>query len=209
MKPEIKKALEVLKKYAAAKAPLDDRIVAEEQWYRIRHWEQLRRKQGQAQAAQKNKPPKPEPASAWLFNAILNKHADMMDNYPVPAFLPREASDEGEAQILSSVVPVILERNRFQKTYSDAMWYHLPHGMSAYCVTWDSQKDNGLGDVDVAKVDILKLFWDLSVSDIQDSPPFFVLEMWDNEVLRAEYPDLPPSVFGSSPIRMSEYSPDE
>ena len=203
---EIKKAVEVLKKYAAAKAPLDDRIVAEEQWYRLRHWEQLRSKQGQSE---KDKPAKPEPASAWLFNAILGKHADMMDNYPVPAFLPRESSDEDEAKKLSSVVPVIMERNRFRKTYSDAMWYHLPHGMSAYCVTWNSAKDNGLGDVDIAKTDILKLFWDLSVSDIQDSPHFFVLEMWDNEVLRAEYPHLPPSVYGSSPIRMGEYALDE
>lgn len=206
---EIKKAIEVLKKYAYSKAPLDDRIVQEEQWYRLRHWEQLRKQKGEQLNPGDHSNPKPEPASAWLFNSILGKHADMMDNYPVPVFLPREASDEEEARMLSSVVPVILERNRFRKTYSEAMWYHLPHGMSAYCVTWDPTKENGLGDVSVTKTDILKLFWDLSVSDIQDSPHFFVLEMWDNEVLRAEYPQLPPSVYGSSPIRLGEYVLDE
>ena len=41
-------------------------------------------------------------SSAWLFNAILNKHADAMDNYPEPVVLPRERSDEESAKVLSS-----------------------------------------------------------------------------------------------------------
>lgn len=37
------------------------------------------------------------PASAWLFNTLLNKHADAMDNYPEPVVLPRSRDDEREA----------------------------------------------------------------------------------------------------------------
>lgn len=34
-----------------------------------------------------------EPTSAWLFNAIVSKHADAMDSFPEAVILPRSEAD--------------------------------------------------------------------------------------------------------------------
>ena len=57
----------------------------------------------------------PEKGSGYLLNAVINKVADMMDNYPQPTILPREESDEETASILSKVIPASLERNTYTK----------------------------------------------------------------------------------------------
>ena len=43
-KKEIEKAESVLKEYKQGKANLEARIVSNEQWYKLRHWEQIRGK---------------------------------------------------------------------------------------------------------------------------------------------------------------------
>ena len=75
-----------------------------------------------------------KPVSAWLFNSLINKHADFIDNYPCPAILPREASDEETAKLLSEVVPVILENNGFAKTYNANCWDKPKIGTAVYAV---------------------------------------------------------------------------
>ncbi len=111
-KEDVEKATALLKKYKESKTNLENRIIDNEQWFKMRHWEQLRNSTGE------------ENASAWLFNSIANKHADAMDNYPSVSILPREQSDERAAEILSQVLPVIFERNGFEKIYSDCWWYN-------------------------------------------------------------------------------------
>ena len=116
---DIKKAAETLQKYKNGKANLENRIIEDEMWWELRHWEAVGRKKNR-----QNEPIKAQPSSAWLFNAILNKHADAMDNFPEPVALPREKSDENCAKMLSSVLPVVLETNDFEKTY-DLVLRHL------------------------------------------------------------------------------------
>lgn len=93
-KESIAKALEQLKKYKDGKESLEKRIIENEQWYKCRHWEYMRTKFN----ANASKGERLEPASAWLFNTLANKHADMMDNFPEPNVLPRERSDEEDAK---------------------------------------------------------------------------------------------------------------
>lgn len=151
-KVEIDEAFKICRDYKSAKSLLEQRIVENEQWWRLRHWEAVGKVRG--------KENDPEPASAWLFNSVINKHADAMDNYPTPNFLPREKSDEEAARRLQRVVPCILEANDFEQTYSDVWWYKLKFGTGIYGVFWNNGKENGLGDVDVRKVDLLNLFWE-------------------------------------------------
>lgn len=132
---EIEKASEILMKYKEGKANLEKRIIDNEQWYKMRHWDQIRKP---------DKTPQPEPASAWLFNSIMNKHADAMDNYPEPSILPREEGDKEDAQILSDIIPLVLERNEFEQTYSDAWWYKLKTGTGGYGVFWNNSLENGV-----------------------------------------------------------------
>lgn len=110
-KEEIAKAIQTLTEYKQGKANLETRVVEDELWWELRHWEAIRKSRQSRDACGGSLVNGPEPTSAWLFNAITNKHADAMDNYPEPVVLPREQSDEASAKVLSSVLPVILEYN--------------------------------------------------------------------------------------------------
>ena len=201
-KDEVRRAAQILKDYKAGKANLEQRIVEDELWYELRHWEIMRRSgRNKNQVA-------PEPSSAWLFNAILNKHADAMDNYPEPVVMPRERDDEGSAKILSEVLPVILERNQFAKTYDDNWWEKLKHGTAAYGVFWNTEKENGLGDIDIRPIDLLKLFWEPGIKDIQESRNLFIVDLVDKDILNAEYPEFENKLTGNS-IDVSQYLYDE
>ena len=179
-KNEIRGAVEVLKKYKAAKAPLERRILEEEKWFRLRHWEVFSNSVEQERI---------KPVSAWMFNSIANKHADAMDNYPEPNVLPREKGDEESAELLSKILPVIIENNNFENTYSDAWWYKLKHGTAAYGVFWNNRKSDG-GDIDITRLDLLNIFWEPGISDIQESENLFIVRLENNSVLKSRYPHL-------------------
>ena len=196
---EIKKAVETLKKYKDGKANLESRVIEDEQWYKLRHWEVVRKKSEQ---------PDPEPASAWLFNVLQNKHADAMDNYPEPNILPRERSDQPAAKALSSIVPVLLERNQYESIYSENWIEKLKHGTAPYGVFWNNDLENSLGDVDIRRLDLLNLFWEPGVQDIQKSRHFFITDVQDQDVLEREYPVLKGKLGGGS-ISVAKYIYDD
>jgi hypothetical protein len=195
---EIQKAQLTLNKYKEGKANLEQRIVENEQWYKLRHWECMR----------KSKTNQVEPSSGWLFNAIANKHADAMDNYPSPNVLPREEGDKGEAEMLSSIIPVILEQNDFEETYDNVWDYKLKAGTGIYGVFWDKSKLNGLGDITIRKVDIINLFWESGITDIQRSRNFFHVELADNDLLIGQYPQLEGKL-GNATMDVSKYIYDD
>lgn len=92
--------------------------------------------------------------------------------------------------MLSKIIPVILEQNEFEKTYSDAMWQKLKTGTGVYKVWWDAEKLNGLGDIAIERVDLLNVFWEPGAADIQDSRYFFHTRLENNEELEESYPQL-------------------
>ena len=191
---DVERGIDILTKYKNGKSNLESRIVNDELWWELRHWEGI----GQSKAKRvdrsgnevKSTPPQPKPTSAWLFNTIQNKHADAMDNYPEPVVLPREESDEQSAKTLSQILPVVQEYNHFEQVYSDNWWEKLKHGTAAYGVFWDSQKDNGLGDIEIRNIDLLNLFWEPGITDIQKSRNLFIVDLVDNDLLEKEYPEL-------------------
>ena len=198
---EINEAAAILTKYKQGKANLESRIVEDELWWEGRHWEAIRGKRSTGGTSA-------EPASAWLFNCIMNKHADAMDNYPEPIVLPRERSDEESAKTLSSVLPVLMEYNEFEQTYSDNWWEKLKHGTSAYGIFWDPRKENGLGDVDIHEIDLLKLFWEPGITDIQKSRNLFIVELVDEDILDQKYPEHKGKMGGGT-IDVKEYLYDD
>ena len=195
---EIQKAQLTLNKYKEGKANLEKRIVENEQWYKLRHWECMR-KSGTNEV---------EPTSAWLFNCIANKHADAMDNFPSPNILPREEGDKAEAEMLTSIIPVILDQCEFEETYSDAWDYKLKAGTGVYGVFWDKSKLNGLGDIAINRVDLINLFWESGITDIQKSRNLFHVELKDNELLLEEYPQLEGKL-GNTTMDISKYIYDD
>lgn len=196
---EVSKATTILKKYKDGKVNLEQRVTDDELWYKMRHFEVIRR--------QKN-PKGPNPSSAWLFNTIMNKHADASDNYPEPMVLPRERSDEESAKILSDILPVVMERNGFEEAYSDNWYEKLKHGTAVYGVFWDSEAENGLGDIAIKPISLLNIFWEPGIEDIQKSKYLFVVDLVDREALEQTYPEFA-GEFASNTIEVKQYVYDD
>ena len=177
---DVAAASEILERYRAGKAAMDDRICDEASWWQSRHGGAVTGGTRHGTA----------PVSAWLWGSVCNRHADLCDAMPACEVLPREPGDEGEAEALSDILPVITGRCRFEQTYSDNGWRKLKHGGAAYGVFWNPLLENGVGDIDIRSVDVLSLFWEPGARDIQDSPHLFLVGSEDTEALEARYPAM-------------------
>lgn len=199
-KAKVRKMIEDLQKYQTSKRQLDQKIVENEKWYMSRHWELVRKKDQDA----------PDPVSAYLFNTIANKHADIMDNYPAPNVFGREKQDEAESIMLTSVIPCIFDNIEYRDTYSDAGWEKLKHGFSVFSVLWDTSLENGLGDIAVNLVDPLNIYWQPGIRKIKQSKRVFALDLVDKEHIEEQYPDLDAKkIEGKQIIKIARYSIDE
>ena len=194
---EVQQAYQTLLEYKKGKANLEQKIIENEQWYKLRHWECMRDKKQDIQ-----------PASAWLFNCIANKHADAMDNFPSPNVLPREEGDKAEAEMLTSILPVVFDQCNFEQTYSDVWDDKLIGGTGIYGVFWNNSKLNGIGDIDIKQIDPLSIFFEPGITDIQKSKHVFHVELADNDGLIGVYPQLNGKL-GSTALDMSEYVYDD
>lgn len=181
---KVQEAYNILLKYREKKQAYDEKIADNEEFWKMNHWDVME--------SGKEDDGRIKPKSAWLFNTIINKHADAMDNYPQPNILPRARDDEDAAKTLSQIIPVILEQNNYEQTYSDCAWYKVKNGASVTGVFWNNDKLNGLGDIDIKKVDIMNLYWKPGINDIQDSPNVFYITMMDNDEITLRYPEIKP-----------------
>ena len=191
---QLRTAQATLKKYQDGKANLDNKIIANEDWWKLNHFRNFKTMQYEKGEDGKvhmiNDHVIEKKQSAWLFNSIMNKHADAMDNFPEPAILPMARDDEKSAQTLSAIVPVVLDNCDFEQTYSDNWWDKLLNGCAIYAIGWNNDLHNGLGDIDIKAVDLLSFYYEPGVQDIQESKNIFVLSLVDNKVLESAYPQL-------------------
>ncbi len=192
---------QLLQKYKSGKARLDGRVKTAERWWKLRNEfvEEMQsdRKSDGFRAK-----------SSWLHNVIVSKHADMIEAYPQPNILPREEGDKVEAWALTQIVPVIMKQNNFEETYDNCAWQKLKTGTGIYKIIWDASKLNGLGDICVTRRDILNLFWEPGIQDIQDSRYLFDVEMVDKKALVDEYPQLKESDLRTSLVPVKQPTDD-
>lgn len=174
---EVRKASQILRKYSEGKKRLEEKIIANEEFWKLRQWNYMNDGKNDF-----------KPSSAWLWSCIQSRYSDAMDSYPTCNFQPRQQDDKPEAKKLSSIVPVILEQNRYEDVYSDIVWYTLKHGGSVQGVFWDGSKHNGLGDISIKKIDFINLFWESGITDIQDSQNLFNTELVSNNIIEQKYP---------------------
>lgn len=197
---QVLEATQTLQKYKRGKANLEARVVANEQWWKLQNDEDARRRLKPGDVEQTK--------SAWLWNVIASHHATSMDNYPAPNILPHEEADQQEAASLSSIVPVVLAQNDFEDTYSDVEWRRAISGTGFYKVVWDAQKLNGLGDISVRQVDVLNLFWEPGITDLQASHNLYHVELVANDDIERQYPQTQGKL--STPtVTVSEYVWDD
>ena len=199
---QLKELTTTLHKYKAGKANTERRIIAAENWWKLRNSteEQKDTNIGMDQGFTAK--------SGWLHNVVVSKHADAMEAFPEPNILPREAEDRNEARMLSSILPCVLEQNNFEDTYSHAIWQKLKTGTGVYKIVWDKNKLNGLGDIAIERVNLLNIYWEPGVTDIQRSRYVFHTEMWDKDLLEERYPQLKGKL-ESNTFLSSKYQTDD
>ncbi len=161
--------------YMTAKQPLDLRVKENAKWFKGENWDVM--KKGSSS-------PIPEPTSSYIFNAVAAKHADAMDNYPSPIILPREPKDSDCADMLTSIIPYILEKNNFKQIYSKNWWCKLKNGGCVYGVFYNNKKE----DIEISKVDLSRIYWAPGIEDIQKSPYLFILSYEDKSHVEYLYP---------------------
>lgn len=179
----VKQAEARREKYAKGKKSLDEKATANQKWWRGRHWSEIKKDNKSLEDAEK-------PTSAWLFNSIINKHADMMDNFPKPNVLPRSRAGQFDAEKLGKIIPVVLEQNGYQTTYSRKAYDYISDGTAITGVFWDNTKNDGMGDVAIRQIDIHNIFWKPGIEDIQESPEVFTVAAVDNKELVKMYPQM-------------------
>ena len=199
MKPKIDskaviKASEILRKYKTGKARLEQKIIANEEFWKLRQWNYMSNGD--------------QPSTAWLWSCVHSRYSDTMDSYPTCNFQPRQSDDKAEAMKLSSIVPVILEQNRYEDVYSDIVWYTLKHGGSVQGIFWDGSKHNGLGDIAIKKIDFINFFWEPGITDIQESQNIFNTELVSNNILEQRYPQCIGKLGGNN-ITLAKYLYDD
>ncbi len=173
--PDLEKARYLLKKYKKARENETSRIIKNEQWYKMRH---MSSSDGASYI----------PASAWLFNSLAVKHADAMDSIPSPYVTAREPSDTESADALSKLLPVILEYNNFPEIYSSVWNDKLKHGTGCYGVFWNPLALDGLGDIELKRIDILNLFWEPGINNLSESSDVFHCELRNKDEVMEKYP---------------------
>ncbi len=179
---QLQQFMKTLQTYKAGKVHTEQRILSSENWWKLRN-SQTDQPNGTAVNGFISR-------SGWLHNVIVSKHADAIEAYPEPNILPREEADKAEAKMLSAIVPCVLEQNHFEQTYSDVMWQKLKTGTGVYKIFWDSSRHGGLGDIGISRVNLLNLYWQPGITDIQKSRFLFHTELQDKELLQQQYPQL-------------------
>ena len=175
---DVKKYIDAFTEYRTAREAYDMKIIENENWFRQQYWQYLI-----------DKTEGNEPTSGTLLNAILNKHADLMDNQPAPVFLAREKNDEEEAERLTKVVPVIMQNANWDDVYDKYCMYKIKQGIGCLSVTWDDTLENGLGDIVINYLDVLRIYWEPNCTNLQDSRYVFVTSLIDTDILKEQYPD--------------------
>ena len=172
---ELRVAIQTLNDYKAKKQNFDNRVIENEEWWKMRHWNSIRSDKQET-----------EPTSAWLFNSIMNKLADYSDNYPEPHIRARNADDVAEAERIKNVLPMICEANDYESTYMETCLSKIKNGTGITGVFWNRDKD----EIDIQPIDVLSIFWQPGVKNIQASRNVFTLELVDNDILKEKYPDI-------------------
>ena len=203
MNPQrLNEATQILLKYQGAKSSVNQRVIRAQQWWKLKNWQQIAGERGTRASTT-------HPSNTgWLWNCIVGKHADAIDSYPEPVILPRMQDDRDEAQRLSRIVPVVMELNDFEETYNDCSWQKMQEGTGVYGCFWNNKKLNGLGDIDIKKVNMLNLYWEPGITDIQDSRNVFYISYESKKDLEKAYPELEGKL-NSTKLTLAEYKTDD
>lgn len=120
----------------------------------------------------------------FVFAAIENCRADAIDNYPAANVIERDPEGTKAAQLLSKVVEAQLEICDFKAVYKENIRNKLKYGTAVYGVFYDRDTES----IDIRSVDLLDIYVDMHVPNIEDSKFVFISAAVENSLLREKYP---------------------
>lgn len=169
----LESAREAFSLYKADKEQLVERIRDNERFYRESYCQMSGRLLGSMLCD-----------APFIFSAIENARADAMDNFPCADILAREPQGADAAAALSRIVPAQLEISDFRRAYVDNIRNKLKYGTAVYGVFYSGET------IDIRTIDLLDIYVDMHVADIQDSRFLFIRAAVENEYLREEFPEF-------------------
>lgn len=174
----IEKALSMYEVYKSDKQKLNERICENERWYRKWHEVNSGEFNGDNHFLTS--------ATAYVFSAIEHKYADAIDNFPRPRILEREPQDTKTAELLSRILPVQLDISHFKKCYKQSWRKKLKYGTAVYGIFYNGAS----GEIEIKSLNVLGIYCDMNLPDVQESQFLFITQAFDNEVLRMQYPQF-------------------
>lgn len=184
-------ALIEYKKYAADKEAIVRRIRDNEMYWRDLYENDV-----------KNLKEKMKCNTSFIFSAIENASAISAENYPIANLIEREPDGEETANVLSKLICAEMDSSGFKDKYKNATRNKLKYGTAVYGVFYNDRT----GSVDIKEIDILDIFVDMNISDIQDSRFLFISAAVDNDVLKAEYPEYADLFTGNETVETAHGS---
>lgn len=168
-------ALDAYRQYKSDKEPLVARIKDNERFYR-RSYEYSHTA---LEASM-------ECDTSFIFSSIENTRADAVENFPSPNILERDPEGSEAAEVLSKVVPAQLDVSDFKRVYKKCVRDKLKEGTAIYGVFYNEFTRN----IDIKSIDILDIFVDMHIADIQDSKFLFISAAVSNDALKRQYPEF-------------------
>ncbi len=138
----------------------------------------------------------------FIFSAVENTRADLVDNYPSANILEREPDGTGTAELLSKIVPAQLEISDFKRIFKDNSRNKLKYGTAVYGVFYN----DFTGNIDIRSIDLLDVYVDMHIPDIQESRFMFIRAAVENSTLAEEYPQFKELFSGDAEIETLERS---
>lgn len=179
------KALRAYDRYTADRSEVIARVIDNEKYYRGFY------RRDTDEITQKMKCETP-----LLFAAIENACATSAENFPSPNVIEREPAGISAAEILSKLIDSEFDRVNFRKTYKENVRNKHKYGTAIYGVFYN---DNG--GLNIKSLDILDVYVDAHVEDIQNSDFLFISAAVSNEVLKATYPEFSELFSGDAQIQ--------
>ncbi|MBR5547850.1 MAG: hypothetical protein IKU70_12860 [Clostridia bacterium] len=129
-----------------------------------------------------------------LKSTFNNCVADQMDNMPEALMLPERAGLEAVAEDLTDVVRHVLSRNDFEALHRRRVEDCFATGTAVTQVAWDSDLDNGRGNIALIRWPIESFLWDPASENLQDGRAVFKVSWHPMSWFKQHYPERYPEI---------------
>lgn len=181
----ISQAMDAFKEYRADKEELVARLRDNERFYRESYTRMMQDVERRMVCD-----------TPFIFSAVENTRADLVDNFPSANILEREPDGTGTAELLSKIVPAQLEISDFKRVFKENVRCKLKYGTAVYGVFYN----DFTGNIDIRSIDLLDVYVDMHIPDIQESRFLFIRAAVENSVLSREYPQFKELFSGDADI---------